>query len=146
MKNTSLTLAIIANLLLLSGCSSCNSPSPYPEPDPYAGAAPIQLCERNCEKAPEEKAARPNWQQLKLNPKESVSLSHAVPAGKEAQAPTHLHASVVDGNLVFSSDSEPTHGTAATTIAVPAHGSEPAMQLKVIASPEAAALLHKRMG
>jgi hypothetical protein len=147
MKNHSLAVIFTAQLLLLlTGCPSSSPVPPSPnntEQVSTAGPTLVQLCEVNCQK-------QPNLEYIKLPLKtsESNSLLNAVPIGQKVTAATHLDASVVNGGLVFKSDSEPTHITDATTttISVAAHGTVPATNLKVFATPEAAALMHKRIG
>jgi hypothetical protein len=147
MKTPSLYVASVAQLLLMAACAGCNSSSSTSSstsdtPGPIAGGTvPITLCEQDCEKAPDVR-----YRKLPLNSKELQSLGQAVPIAKGAPVSTHLHASVVDGNLNFTSDSDSAHSSGvATTLAVGAHGSQPASQIKVVATPQAAALLHQRM-
>jgi hypothetical protein len=148
MRTHSPTLASVAQLLILAACTGCNSSSTVSSSTVSdasgaiaAGTVPIQLCEKDCEKAPDER-----YRKLPLNSKELQSLSRAVPVAKEAPVSTHLHASVVDGNINFTSDPDSTHTAGViTTLALGAHGSQPASQIKVVATPQAAALLHQRM-
>ena len=141
------SLVLIAPLVLLAGCpgpakcTTCGSDSGS-SGFVASGVTPsIQVCEPDCERPIDIRLVK-----ITLQPNESNSLDRALPSAKGLSASTHLHASVVNGSLVFNSDSDPTHKAATNTITIPAHGSEPAMHLKVDATPEAAALLRKRTG
>ncbi len=148
MKNPNFAVILIAPLLALTGCPWWGSPDPDPPNTvPITGTTVTQLCERDCERAPKIMLYKNvNYHSINFNQNESASLSRALPKGAPASGAIHLHATVVNGSLVFTPDSNPAHtGSTTTTLALAPNGSKTGVQLKIVATPEAEALLHQRI-
>lgn len=137
MKGTSV-VAISVFLVLCIGCRRSESGSNEISAEsvsPKEIPAEVQICQKNCEVAPEMKL-------IPLNQNEQKSLGDAVKQSNPAIAgATHLHIDAKDGQLTFGADQDPTH-IAAPGAQIKIQSSVPSM--KAVLSPGAQDLVRKR--
>lgn len=136
MKGTSVVV-ISVFLVLCFGCRRSDSGSNEISAEsvsPKEIPAEVQICQNNCEIAPEMKV-------IPLNQNEQKSLGDAVKQNHGAlTGATHLHIDAKDGQLTFGTDQDPAH--------VAAPGAQIKIQsvppMKAVLSPGAQDLVRKR--
>lgn len=128
-------VAISLFLVLCIGCRRSDSGSNEISAEsvsPKEIPPEIQVCQNNCEIAPEMKT-------IPLNQSERQSLSNALKQNNAAAA--HLHIDVKDGQLAFGTDQDPAH-VATPGAQIKVQSSVPPM--KVVMTPSAQEIVRKR--